>query len=130
VERRQPAAAPAKRLSLCVSCCTSAARASAAALFCTLQGEYTVTMDLLKKTGKSSTIFLHCLPAERGREVTDEVMESPNSRVFQQSENRMHAQNAIMVWCTDAPKISRPTIEAQHSRTIEEAARITGLSQS
>ncbi|KAJ1621844.1 Aspartate/ornithine carbamoyltransferase [Pavlovales sp. CCMP2436] len=93
------------------------------------QGEFTVTMDLIKSTGKASTIFLHCLPAERGREVTDEVMESPNARVFQQSENRMHAQNAIMVWCTDAPKISRPTIGTQHSRTIEEAARITGLSQ-
>ena len=40
---------------------------------------------------------MHCLPAERGREVTDEVMESSNSIVFDQAENRMHAQNAIMV---------------------------------
>jgi len=40
---------------------------------------------------------MHCLPAERGREVTDEVMESTNSIVFNQAENRMHMQNAIMV---------------------------------
>ena len=55
-------------------------------------------------TGKPSTIFLHCLPAEREREVTDEVMESANSHVFQQAENRMHAQNAIMVFCAGVPR--------------------------
>lgn len=43
--------------------------------------------------------FLHCLPAERGREVTDQVMEAPYSLVFQQAENRMHAQNAIILSC-------------------------------
>ncbi|CAL5383556.1 unnamed protein product [Camellia sinensis] len=41
--------------------------------------------------------FLHCLPAERGVEVTDEVIEAPNSIVFAQAENRMHAQNAVML---------------------------------
>jgi ornithine carbamoyltransferase len=41
-------------------------------------------------------IFLHCLPAHRGSEVTDEVADSPRSFIFQQAENRMHAQNAIM----------------------------------
>jgi len=40
---------------------------------------------------------MHCLPAERGREVTNAVMESTNSIMFDQAENRMHAQNAIMV---------------------------------
>ena len=40
---------------------------------------------------------MHCLPAERGREVTDNVIESTNSIVFNQAENRMHMQNAIMV---------------------------------
>ena len=40
---------------------------------------------------------MHCLPAERGRETTDNVMESKNSIVFQQAENRMHIQNAIML---------------------------------
>lgn len=51
---------------------------------------------LMHATGKN-TYFMHCLPAERGREVTDSVMESPNSIVFDQAENRMHAQNAIML---------------------------------
>ena len=58
---------------------------------------FQVTMDLLEKTGKE-TLFMHCLPAERGREVTDEVMESKNSIVFDEAENRMHAQNAVMVY--------------------------------
>ena len=61
---------------------------------------YQVKMDLINKTGKD-TLFMHCLPAERGREVTDEVMESKNSIVFDQAENRMHAQNAIMVYLTN-----------------------------
>ena len=58
---------------------------------------FQVTVDLLEKTGKE-TLFMHCLPAERGREVTDEVMESKNSIVFDEAENRMHAQNAVMVY--------------------------------
>jgi ornithine carbamoyltransferase len=41
--------------------------------------------------------FMHCLPAERGVECTDGVMESPASIVFDQAENRMHAQNGIMI---------------------------------
>ena len=57
---------------------------------------FQVTSTMLKSTGKK-TLFMHCLPAERGREVTDEVMESTNSIVFNQAENRMHMQNAIMV---------------------------------
>ena len=59
--------------------------------------DYQVNMELLEKSGKE-TFFMHCLPAERGREVTDEVMESKNSIVFDEAENRMHAQNAIMVY--------------------------------
>ena len=50
----------------------------------------------MDSTGKD-TLFMHCLPAERGREVTDGVMESDYSIVFDEAENRMHAQNAIMV---------------------------------
>ena len=61
---------------------------------------YQVNKDLISNTGKD-TLFMHCLPAERGREVTDEVMESKNSIVFDQAENRMHAQNAIMVYLTN-----------------------------
>ncbi len=46
---------------------------------------------------KPDAIFLHCLPAHRGDEVTDDVIDSPRSFVFQQAENRLHAQKAIMV---------------------------------
>ena len=58
--------------------------------------KYQVNSDMLSKTNKN-TLFMHCLPAERGRETTDNVMESKNSIVFQQAENRMHIQNAIML---------------------------------
>lgn len=51
---------------------------------------------LMAATGKN-TLFMHCLPAERGREVTDEVIEADYSIVFEQAENRLHVQNAIMV---------------------------------
>ena len=59
--------------------------------------DYQVNDSLMDKTGKE-TLFMHCLPAERGREVTDSVMESEFSIVFDEAENRMHAQNAIMVY--------------------------------
>ena len=65
---------------------------------------YQVNEQLMAATGKPSTIFLHCLPAERGKETTDGVMESANSHIFRQAENRMHAQNAIMVWAMGAAR--------------------------
>ena len=57
---------------------------------------FQVNKDLMAATGKN-TLFMHCLPAERGREVTDEVIEADYSIVFEQAENRLHVQNAIMV---------------------------------
>ena len=57
---------------------------------------YQVNEALMAATGKE-TWFMHCLPAERGREVTDGVMESAASIVFDQAENRMHVQNAVML---------------------------------
>jgi ornithine carbamoyltransferase len=50
----------------------------------------------MKSTG-TQTYFMHCLPAERGVEVTDRVCDADYSIIFDQAENRMHAQNAIML---------------------------------
>ena len=61
--------------------------------------EYQVNDVLMASTGRE-TLFLHCLPAERGREVTDSVIESPASVVFDEAENRMHVQNAILLAIT------------------------------
>ncbi|KAI5402958.1 ornithine carbamoyltransferase, chloroplastic [Lathyrus oleraceus] len=57
---------------------------------------FQVDQNLMDAAG-SKAFFMHCLPAERGVEVTDEVVEAPYSIVFPQAENRMHAQNAIML---------------------------------
>ena len=61
---------------------------------------FQVNEKLMSLTGKD-TLFMHCLPAERDREVTDGVMESDNSIVFDQAENRMHVQNAIMIMLSE-----------------------------
>jgi ornithine carbamoyltransferase len=53
--------------------------------------------DRLMARATDRAIFLHCLPAHRGEEVTEEVIEGPRSRVFDEAENRLHAQKAIMV---------------------------------
>jgi ornithine carbamoyltransferase len=58
---------------------------------------YQVNAELLKKA-PDHVRFMHCLPAHRGEEVTDEVIESPASVVFQQAGNRMHAQKALLQW--------------------------------
>lgn len=59
--------------------------------------DYQINGDLLNKA-KSDAIVLHCLPAHRGEEITDEVMDGPNSAIFDQAENRMHLQRALLDW--------------------------------
>jgi ornithine carbamoyltransferase len=59
---------------------------------------YQVNAGLMKKA-KPGAIFLHCLPAHRGDEVTAEVIDGPQSKVFDEAENRLHVQKAILLWC-------------------------------
>ena len=61
---------------------------------------YRVDLDLLS-AAHADAIFLHCLPAHRGEEVTAEVLEHPRSRVFPQAANRLHFQKALLVWLLD-----------------------------
>ena len=56
---------------------------------------FTIDNDLLRKANKDA-IVLHCLPAYRNKEITDQVIESKNSRIFEQAENRLHAQQALL----------------------------------
>ena len=58
---------------------------------------YQVNAELMSHANPD-TIFLHCLPARRGEEVTDEVMDSPQSAIVQQAGNRLHAQKGILAW--------------------------------
>jgi len=58
---------------------------------------YQVNAELMKKTGKDTTVFMHCLPAVKGYEVTEEVFEANADIVFEEAENRMHTIKAVMV---------------------------------
>jgi ornithine carbamoyltransferase len=58
---------------------------------------YQVNEKLLAAAA-TGAIVLHCLPAHRGEEITDEVLDGPQSAVFDQAENRLHAQKALLAW--------------------------------
>ena len=62
---------------------------------------FQVNRELVARA-KDDVVVMHCLPAHRGEEITDEVIEGPHSVVFDQAENRLHAQKALMVWCLAA----------------------------
>jgi ornithine carbamoyltransferase len=59
---------------------------------------YQVDSDLMALAAPDA-LFLHCLPAHRGEEVTDDVLDGPQSVVWDEAENRIHAQKAILAWC-------------------------------
>jgi ornithine carbamoyltransferase len=64
---------------------------------------YQVNEALMRHADKQA-LFMHCLPAHRGEEVTDEVIDGPQSVVFDEAENRLHAQKAILAWCLGGAK--------------------------
>ncbi|MGD9814158.1 MAG: ornithine carbamoyltransferase [Hyphomonadaceae bacterium] len=59
---------------------------------------YAVDDAMLARAAKDA-VFLHCLPAHRGEEVTDAVLDGPQSAVWDEAENRIHAQKAVLLWC-------------------------------
>lgn len=62
---------------------------------------YQVNAKLLKAAHRDA-IFMHCLPAHRGEEVTDEIIDGPQSAVLDEAENRLHAQKGVLAWCFEA----------------------------
>lgn len=90
--------------------------------------------EALMAHAKPDAIFMHCLPAHRGDEVTDAVMDGPQSVVWDEAENRLHAQKAILVWCLNNGRLptrvaagkkkpSRKSASAKKSAAPKKTAR-------
>ncbi|MBN1260819.1 MAG: putrescine carbamoyltransferase [Anaerolineae bacterium] len=81
---------------------------------------YQVNRDLLAKAPAHCKV-MHCLPASRGVEATDEVLDSPQSIIFDQAENRLHAEKGILTWLL-YPRMPRPSeaLKAYHQGRIED----------
>jgi len=78
-------------------------------------GEYQVTPELMA-LAKPDAVFLHCLPADRGYEVAAEVIDGPQSVIWDEAENRLHAQKALLVWLLEQADEVRPPTRAAGAR--------------
>ena len=80
--------------------------------------DYQVTMELMRHAPPHCK-FMHCLPASRGVEVTSEVMDSAQSIIYDQSENRLHTEKGLLVWLL-YPQLKRPSpaLQTEHTRRI------------
>jgi ornithine carbamoyltransferase len=67
---------------------------------------YSVTGELLAKAS-SEAVVLHCLPAYRGKEIAAEVIDGPQSVVWDEAENRLHAQKALLTWLLEEGEVPR-----------------------
>jgi ornithine carbamoyltransferase len=79
--------------------------------------DYQVNSKVVKMA-QSDAIVMHCLPAHRGEEITDEVLESPQCVAFDQAENRLHVQKAVMVWLLNALKNSQVPSSISSGRVL------------
>ncbi len=89
--------------------------------------KYQVNANLIRHA-PAHCKFMHCLPASRGVEVTDEVMDSPQSIIYDQSENRLHTEKGILAWLVN-PRLPRPSTELQSYHTGKVLEFLQDISQ-